>query len=258
MSYDYPMTAQKKFVEALATKVSKQQFPDYIKKTAMQIADEIRETGEVYISAELDKREPKKGQSKIGGKPDVEADFEWPCEDGTDSPLAFIAQINLAEVHPHDFENKLPAQGMVWFFSIAEGDRAYGGEIDSSTTTVLHAPSPGPLKPHAIPADLAENEDATIEEHLLAFGPCVSLPGRVDQGIVQVIDESLRELGGRRGPVFMLNVHDDSSGIMLADIDCYTIAQNAFGEGALSFVLTPKDLKNGALAKADTHFSGGT
>jgi len=250
---------QKEFVAALAAKVSTQTFPDYVKESATKIAAKLTKNPEVFISGELGEAKPKNGQSKVGGKPDVPAGFEWPTEeDDEDAPLQFFAQINLAEVHPHDFEKKLPAEGMLWFFSIADGDRAGGGEIDASTTKVIYAAKPGTLKAHDIPESLAENEDAEIEEHVLELGPCIGLDAFSDAGITEVIDEQVRALGGKNGPLFMLNVRDDEDGIMLADFDCYKIAPNAFGEGILGFVLTEKDLKKRALDQADTLFDGGT
>ncbi|MEO8877412.1 MAG: YwqG family protein [Polyangiaceae bacterium] len=250
---------QKEFVAALAAQVSKQTFPDYVKESPAKIAAKLTKDAEVFISGELGKGKPKNGQSKVGGKPDVPADFEWPTEEeDDDAPLQFFAQINLAEVHPHDFENKLPAEGMLWFFSIADGDRAGGGEIDESTTKVIYAAKPGKLKAHDIPEAIAENEDAEIDEHILALGPCIGLDAFRDSGIKNVINEQLRALGGKSGPLFMLNVRDEEDGIMLADFDCYAIAKNAFGEGILGFMLTEEDLENGELDKAETLFDGGT
>lgn len=43
--------------------------------------------------------------------PDLPVTIEWPHAHG--KPLAFIAQINLAEVHPLDFENQLPKTRLV-------------------------------------------------------------------------------------------------------------------------------------------------
>ncbi|MBW3635503.1 MAG: DUF1963 domain-containing protein [Armatimonadetes bacterium] len=64
------------------------------------------------------------GASKFGGSPDVPAHFEWPT--WNDTPLGFLAQINLEEVAPFDLENKLPKAGMLWFFvdfeDMPEGD----------------------------------------------------------------------------------------------------------------------------------------
>jgi uncharacterized protein YwqG len=58
------------------------------------------------------------GTSKLGGLPDLPPHLQWPTWKGT--PLAFIAQINLAEVHAFDSEEMLPASGILYFFYDAE------------------------------------------------------------------------------------------------------------------------------------------
>jgi len=260
------------FVAKVVEKVSASEFPDSVKQTAKQIADQLGTSPEIFISGELNEDDqPKTGQSKVGGKPDVPASFKWPNEEeDEDAPLQFIAQLNLAEVHPHDLEGRLPAKGMVWLFSIADGDRAYGYEIDSSTTKVVFMANPGPLKPRAIPEVHADDEDATIEERKIDFGPIIGLDAFRDSGVKDVILEAMRELGGRSGPVFMLNQREAGSddeaedsggthgGFMLADLDMHAIASNAFGEGILGFVLTAKDLAAGELSNADTVFETGS
>lgn len=252
---------KKSFVAALVEKIKTADVPAYAKKSGPEVAAMLGSDPEVFIAGELTEPTGKRGGSKVGGKPDVGAGFSWPHEeDDEDAPLQFIAQLNLAEVKPHDFDNKLPAKGMVWIFSIADGDRAGGGEIDASTTKVLYSADPGPLKPHDIPEELAENEDATIEEQTIEFGPVVSTDGIRDSGVKDVVYEAAAELGGRNGPVYLLNTVDgaDEPTFMLADLDMYRIAPNAFGEGILSFTLTQKDLAKGALGNADTVFNGGS
>lgn len=55
--------------------------------------------------------------SFFGGKPFLPADFQWPrytLDD--DLPLAFLGQLNLADVAPFDTEGLLPRQGILSFF----------------------------------------------------------------------------------------------------------------------------------------------
>ena len=54
------------------------------------------------------------GDCKIGGMPDLPVNIEWPHAHG--KPLAFIAQINLAEIHALDTEAQLPPSGWLYFF----------------------------------------------------------------------------------------------------------------------------------------------
>lgn len=65
--------------------------------------------------------------SKLGGKPYLPKEFEWPCYAETTGdgiaqprPLSFLAQINLAEVSPFDRDSLLPKTGMLYFFYAVE------------------------------------------------------------------------------------------------------------------------------------------
>ena len=64
--------------------------------------------------------------SKIGGKPAVPEDFEWPTYTGAicgeensekkTRPLSFLAQIDLKEISALDKEHRLPEDGILSFF----------------------------------------------------------------------------------------------------------------------------------------------
>lgn len=57
--------------------------------------------------------------SHIGGAPAAPLDFEWPTytdEDGVTRPLAFMAQISLAEAAAFDWDDLLPKAGLLSFF----------------------------------------------------------------------------------------------------------------------------------------------
>lgn len=54
------------------------------------------------------------GTTKIGGSPDLPIGYEWPRNG--ESSMAFIAQINLANVAPYNVERLLPRFGMLYFF----------------------------------------------------------------------------------------------------------------------------------------------
>ena len=55
------------------------------------------------------------GVSKFGGCPDLPAGVEW-FRTNADIPMSFVAQINFAEAAPYDLENKLPKNGLLYFF----------------------------------------------------------------------------------------------------------------------------------------------
>jgi uncharacterized protein YwqG len=54
------------------------------------------------------------GASKIGGNPDLPADFVWFYADG--QPLHFILQIRMADIKEIDKENQLPHTGWLYIF----------------------------------------------------------------------------------------------------------------------------------------------
>ncbi|GIK64024.1 MAG: hypothetical protein BroJett018_18180 [Chloroflexota bacterium] len=66
------------------------------------------------------------GASKLGGLPDLPSEIDWPIWNNI--PLAFIAQINLAEVKAYDVDNVLPSAGMLYFFNDAE--QPWGGSLE--------------------------------------------------------------------------------------------------------------------------------
>lgn len=210
----------------------------------------------VHIAGQLKKAKATTGQSKVGGKPDLPADFTWPCEAGDDeAPLGFVAQINLAEVHAADLSSILPATGMLWFFSMLDADRAGGGELDEDTAAIRYAAKPGTLKPHKLPEFFDDNDDAVIKERVIVFGPTVHVDSH-DADVHDVIAKALKKLAGTTGPVNLLKPEDDE--LLLASFDGYEIAPNAFGEGFLDFSITRKDLKKGKLDAAVVDFTTGT
>ena len=69
------------------------------------------------------------GASKFGGAPDVPPGFAWP--QWNETPLCFIAQINLDEIAPFDIEQKLPTTGLLLFFyALNQEDETPWGEAD--------------------------------------------------------------------------------------------------------------------------------
>lgn len=58
------------------------------------------------------------GQSKIGGCPDLPKEIDW--FKFKEKPMSFVAQINLTEIKAFDLDNKLPNEGILYFFYDAE------------------------------------------------------------------------------------------------------------------------------------------
>ena len=92
------------------------------------------------------------GVSKLGGTPDIPADFLWPEWKGL--PQSFIAQIRLEDAHPYDVEAVLPEQGMLWFFYDAQQQTFGADPADKGGWSVLFAERPANLQRATVPAKL--------------------------------------------------------------------------------------------------------
>lgn len=114
------------------------------------------------------------GSSRIGGKPDLPKNIQWPGWNG--SSLSFIAQINLAELTVFDIEQELPNEGILFFFfdqtQQAWGDRP--DQKDGFRTIFLHNIEE-PLCPREFPNDLeAEARFPAVKVH---YSQEWSIPG---------------------------------------------------------------------------------
>lgn len=83
----------------------------YFEKTSPYAKHAIK----IDYQKEVDIRIPK-GSSKFGGKPDLPKGVRWFRNKKTKKPLSFVAQINFAEVHAFDLDNRLPDHGILYLF----------------------------------------------------------------------------------------------------------------------------------------------
>ena len=120
------------------------------------------------------------GASKIGGKPYLPADFEWPTftdsDDNVTRPLSFFCQINLAEVKPYDREGVLPGRGTLYFFYECESMKWGLDAADHGAARVFWFDTTDLMNcvPLDIPADIAE--EYVIPEIALQFKARKSYP----------------------------------------------------------------------------------
>ena len=112
--------------------------------------------------------------SHFGGKPFVPPDFVWPCYSETDiesgekatRPLAFLAQMNLAETAPFDTQNRLPYTGMLYFFY--EPESRQGKKAGEGFARVFYEDNPEEsLEIRDFPKEL--REEYRIPESALSF-----------------------------------------------------------------------------------------
>lgn len=76
------------------------------------------------------------GQSKFGGMPDLPANVPWPECNG--APMQFVAQIQLADAHPHDAAGLLPSTGLLSFFYDASHQTFGSDPHDKTGFKVFH------------------------------------------------------------------------------------------------------------------------
>jgi len=85
------------------------------------------------------------GQSRIGGLPDLPTGFPWPVFGG--NPLAFIAQLNLADLAPFLPSGELPIAGSLLFFYDARQERWGFDPKDRGSSAVVFFSSDAALQP---------------------------------------------------------------------------------------------------------------
>jgi hypothetical protein len=154
-------------------------------------------TGRIYI-ARTDEDELPVGASKLGGRPDLPPGVPWPA---WHEPMAFIAQLNLAEVAPYDVERALPDHGLLSFFYETNGEPLYSAgwglpegtppgdypAIDErrSWRVLYHPGDPAACLRHDLPPGL--NEAVRFPACAARFAAEVSLPS-VDAPAVAALE----------------------------------------------------------------------
>ena len=103
------------------------------------------------------------GASKLGGLPDMPDGTAWPQWKGM--PMAFLAQIRLADAHPYDSEGLLPATGMLSFFYDATQQTFGGDPADRGGWSVQFVPAGAVLQRQSAPSALP----ATARFHACAI-----------------------------------------------------------------------------------------
>lgn len=112
------------------------------------------------------------GSSKVGGRPDLPPDVEWPM--WKDYPQSFLAQINLADIPP---AHGLPSQGLLSFFYAVQGmfeDSEFYGDPDTCRVIYTPAERLDEMTRRPAPDDL--QEEFTLKPNRVDFAPTLSVP----------------------------------------------------------------------------------
>lgn len=115
-------------------------------------ADELVASAAPSVRIRLRQPDTAIGASRFGGRPDLPSDFTWPRNNG--KPLAFLSQINFAEIPDGPDRAALPARGsLVLFYDLYEGPWGYDPNHLGGWRVAVF-PADAALERRPFPADL--------------------------------------------------------------------------------------------------------
>lgn len=126
------------------------------------------------------------GQSKVGGKPDLNSSTNWP-QTNIKKSLSFIAQINCSELSEHDNDSILPSKGLISFFYDSEQESWGFDPKDKDRIKVVYSAETESLSQQDYPADL--EEESIFKSNKLQFDSSLSLPGWEHKSIEGILSE---------------------------------------------------------------------
>lgn len=112
---------------------------------------------------DTDDTESGKTRSRVGGKPCLPEDMEWPCntpEEGESvgRPLSFVAQFDFEELAEYDLEQVLPQKGVVYFFyDFVEEPAGFMVREKEAARILFYEGDTGKLKEREFPEELEED-----------------------------------------------------------------------------------------------------
>jgi uncharacterized protein YwqG len=180
--------------------------------------------------------------SKWWGDPDMPENMQYPTMEVTeegekfDYPLTFVCQINCEDIAPYDKENKLPHEGMLYFFAAIDDYIGYespvqnpDGEWPKGRISVKYAKSINfeTFQTCMLVGD--EDEQLTEPELEIVFSEC----GDDEPGIKMLCNDSIQP----EHLTLMQIVSDTVSGLNLQD-------------KKISFIMKDSDLKFGNWKRA--------
>lgn len=130
---------------------------------------------EIVMSVDTDAGAVPPQASKIGGKPWLPRDFQWPVYESDEMrPLSFLCQINLEEVKSYDRDGVLPGKGMLYFFYECEAFCWGFDPEDKGCARVFYFEDIEDFVPTQWPEDI--EEDYIVPEMAVRFKSQPSYP----------------------------------------------------------------------------------
>ena len=125
------------------------------------------------------------GKSKIGGQPELPANWEWP-NDEKGNPLSFIGQINLEELKMFGLKD-IPESGLLSFFYSGTQESWGFDPKDKDSFKLIYTSEPKGLIKYDFPNDL--DEYSRFTENIIEFKQSISLPNWEDERVSAVLNE---------------------------------------------------------------------
>ena len=212
------------------------------------------EKNEIIMKTMENKKVESPDDCKLGGKPYLPADFEWPtfksADDGITRPLSFFCQINLAQVKPYDKDNVLPGRGMLYFFYECASSAWGFDPADNGAARVFYFENTDGFVPLDLPDAL--EEEYTIPEIAVEFELQKSYPSFEEFENYSDLDcdwddydDELEKLGvdaDRDAENHkLLGYADTIQGEMLTE--CERVSRGLYCGGAESYENTPDEVK---------------
>lgn len=156
------------------------------------------------------------GASRLGGAPAMPAAAVWPTWQGRS--LSFIAQLNLAEVAPHDARGLLPPTGWLAFFYDAQEQPWGETPTDRGRAVVQYYPAAEELATRPLPADLTVEAYSAFSAAALTFAPEMTLPNPWDEDLPLPEDAFTEDQRAAYG-FLLLTQHGDGTSRLLGNSD---------------------------------------
>jgi uncharacterized protein YwqG len=187
-----------------------------------------------------------KGVSKIGGIPDVAADFVWPK--WNDSSLQFLAQIRLDEVTAIFPAHDLPKTGMIYFFYNRNQETWGFDPKDIGSWKVIYRSAIENLERAQVPSDIPE--DLLFKEARITYREIPSYPSWESSVVSSLSDKEqdlYNELTSPEGSIHKLFGFADPIQSSEMELECQ-LASHGINTGSPEGYQDPrvKELEAGA------------
>ena len=162
------------------------------------------EKNEIVVEVDVDTKSIPANASKIGGRPWLPSDFEWPLFTDADEkatrPLSFLCQINIADIKEYDSDGLLPTCGMLYFFYECESFRWGFDPGDKGCARVFYFENTENFVPTEWPDSILE--EYVVPEMAVQFTARNSYPGYEELAVYSNVDcdwDTYDETLGRMG-----------------------------------------------------------